>query len=162
MKTGIITIIILAFTSCNNPNNQEEKIYKPILEWQTLKIESRNQTIIIDKNMDYGVRDTCDFEEIKLDKYITENKPINRGQEYLEINQQEKDSLFKYVYDIVNNPIYTDQFTTSYVGNISISFSMGNTTRTCKYNSVGNWTTISSSTQNLYKLLIVKTKISEY
>ena len=76
--------------------------------------------------------------------------------------EQEKDSVFYYIYDIVTNPVYTEQFATCYVGHISIGFSTGSATQLCKYNSVGNWTTISLSTEKLYNLLRRKTKISKY
>ena len=157
----IIVALLLILTSCKDLRKSIKKEDKPI-DWKTLKIESRSQTIIIDRYEEYGVRDTCDFEEIKIDEYTTEYKPINRGQEYFNVSQQDKDSLFKYIYDIVTNPVYTDQFTTCYVGNISIELSIGNTTQICKYNSVGNWTTISPSTKRLYSLLRERTRIPKY
>ncbi|MBK5721870.1 hypothetical protein JGH11_13400 [Dysgonomonas sp. Marseille-P4677] len=147
-------------TSCKNNAHKLET--NDNINWETLKIESRSQTIIIDRYEEYGIRDTCDFEEVEIDKSSVQYRPINRGQEYFKITQQEKDSLFKYVYDIVTNPVCTEQFATCYVGNISIGFSMINTTRICKYNSVGNWTTISPSMYRLYSLLNEKTKIPEY
>jgi len=162
MKTPIIIFVLFSIlTSCSYSYEPIEK-KDNLLNWETLRIESRSQTIIIDRNEEYGVRDTCDFEEIKINESHIEYKPINRGQEYFKISQQEKDSLFLYIYDIVINPVYTEQFATCYVGNISIGFSTGNTTQICKYNSVGNWTTISPSTKKLYRLLKEKTKISEY
>lgn len=161
MNTKVVTVIfLLTFFSCSQIDRKSENLNDRIIpEWDVIKIESRNQTIIIEKHESYGVRDTCDFKEVEIDDHIVEYKPINRGKEYFKINQQEKDSLFKYVYDIVSNPVYTDQFATCYVGNISISFSVGNTTQTCKYNSVGDWTMISPSIQSLYRLLKAKTKI---
>jgi hypothetical protein len=160
----IITFFLLfLLMSCNNGAQKisaEEN--KNTIDWKILRIESGNQTIIIDRNEDYGVRDTCNFEEIKINESLTEYRPINRGQEYFDISPQDKDSLFNYIYDIVTNPVYTDQFATCYVGNVSIGFSVGNTTLACKYSSIGNWTTISGSTKRLYNLLRMKTKISEY
>ncbi|MFV0470163.1 MAG: hypothetical protein ACK5MK_14710 [Dysgonomonas sp.] len=162
MKISILFFILcFILTACSDSIKHTQKD-EHLMNWETIRIESRDQTIIIDKREDYGVRDTCDFKEAKIDKYRTEYRPINRGQENFNITQQEKDSLFKYVYDIVSNPVYTDQYATCYVGNISISFSIGNTTQICKYNSVGNWTTISRSTERLYHLLSKKTKILEY
>lgn len=162
MKIPIIIFVLFSIlTSCSYLNKPIEKKDTP-LNWEMLRIESRSQTIIIDRYEEYGVRDTCDFEEIKINESIIEYNPINRGQEYFNVCQQDKDSLFKYVYDIVTNPVYTEQFATCYAGNISIGFSVGNTTQICKYNSVGNWTTISPSTVRLYDLLKEKTKIPEY
>lgn len=162
MKIFIITFALLSILiSCNYSQMSIEKEDKPMY-WETLKIESRSQTIIINRYEEYGVRDTCDFEEVKINEFVIEYKPINRGQEYFNISQQEKDSLFKYIYDIVTNPIYTEQFATCYAGNISIGFSIGNTSQICRYNSVGNWTTISPSTKRLYGLLKEKTKIPEF
>jgi phage anti-repressor protein len=63
-----------------------EKEGKPMY-WETLKIESRSQTIIINRYEEYGVRDTCDFEEVKINEFVIEYKPINRGQEYFNISQ---------------------------------------------------------------------------
>lgn len=162
MRISIIIVALLfILTSCEDSRKSIKKEDK-LMDWKTLKIESRNQTIIIDRYEECGVRDTCDFEEIKVNEYTTEYKPINRGQEYFNVSQQDKDSLFKYIYDIVINPVYTEQFATCYVGNISIGFSIGNTTQICKYNSVGNWTTISPSTKRLYSLLRARTRIPEY
>lgn len=157
----IIFFIFIYFTSCKNTKEHTEKEECPIA-WEVLKIESRSQTIIIDKYEEYGVRDTCDFEEVKIGESLIEYNPINRGQEYFDISPQEKDSLFKYIYDIVTKPIDTEQFATCYVGNISIGFSIGSRTSICKYNSVGDWTTISPSMNGLYYLLSKKTKISKY
>ncbi len=162
MKVSIIIFLLISILiSCSDSYKSTEKDALPIY-WETIKIESRGQTIIIDRYEEFGVRDTCDFEEVKINESIIEYKPINRGQEYFSISQQDKDSLFKYVYDIIINPVYTEQFATCYVGNISIGFSAGNTTQICKYNSVGNWSTISPSTEKLYSLLKEKTKISKY
>lgn len=161
MKIPIILILISILTSCNDSNKFTETDVPPIY-WKTIRIESRSQTIIIDRDEEYGVRDTCDFEEVKINESIIEYRPINRGQEYFSINEQDKDSLFKYVYDIIINPVYTEQSATCYAGNISIGISVGNTTQICKYNSVGNWTTISPSTERLYSLLKEKTKIPRY
>lgn len=162
MKIFIITFALLSILiSCNYSQMSIEKEDK-LMYWETLKIESRSQTIIINRYEEYGVRDTCDFEEVKINEFVIEYKPINRGQEYFNISQQEKDSLFKYIYDIVTNPIYTEQFATCYAGNISIGFSIGNTSQICRYNSVGNWTAISPSTERLYSLLKEKTKIPEF
>lgn len=157
----IILIFLCTFISCSK-SSKHIKEEDTSIYWEALRLESRSQTIIIDRYEEYGIRDTCDFEEVKINESYTEYKPINRGQEYFKISQQEKDSLFLYIYDIVINPVYTDQFATCCVGNISIGFSAGNTTQICKYNSVGNWTTISPSTEKLYRLLKEKTKISEY
>lgn len=164
MKTHIIIFILFfcIFMSCNNSYKALKEDDNQITSWQTLIIESDNQIITIDKYEEYGVRDTCIFEEIRIDDSFVEYKPINRGQQYFDISQQEKDSLFKYICDIVTNPVYTEQFATCYVGNISIGFRVDNTTRICKYNSVGNWTSISPSMNKLYLLLNEKTKISEY
>lgn len=164
MKKNVIRLcIFICITSCTRYQPQlAEKEDTPKLEWQTLKIESIGQIITIDKYEEYGVRDTCDFKEVITSKSAIEHKPINIGREFFSISQQEKDSLFKYIYDIVTQPIYTDQYATCYAGNISIGFTVGQTTQICKYNSVGNWTTISPSTEKLYRLLKEKTKISEY
>lgn len=160
---GIIVFLLIVLISCNKHQDQliVENINKEVIDWDVFIIKQQGQTIIVDRNEGYGVRDTCDFEEVKIDVYTTEYRPINRGEEYFDISQQEKDSLFKYVYDIVVNPVYTDQYATCYAGNISIEFRSGNTTLLCKYNSVGNWTTISPSTECLYRLLNEKTKIED-
>ena len=151
MKALIIAfMLILVLTSCGNSRKSTEKD-ELFINWEMIRIESRSQTIIIDRYEEYGVRDTCDFEEVKVDESTIEY-----------INRQDKDSLFKYVYDIVTNPVYTEQFATCYAGNISIGFSVNNTALMCKYNSVGNWTTISPSTKILYSLLKERTEISEY
>lgn len=162
MKALIIAfMLILVLTSCGNSRKSTEKD-ELFINWEMIRIESRSQTIIIDRYEEYGVRDTCDFEEVKVDESTIEYRLINKGKEYFNINRQDKDSLFKYVYDIVTNPVYTEQFATCYAGNISIGFSVNNTALMCKYNSVGNWTTISPSTKILYSLLKERTEISEY
>jgi len=164
LKMKIVIIVLFSFfvlLSCKNADKYIQKDESPV-SWETLRIESKGQTITIDKYEVYGVRDTCDFEEIKINESLIEYRPRNRGQEYFKISQEEKDSLFKYVYDIVTNPIDTEQFATCHVGNISIGFSIGRRTSTCIYNSVGNWTTISPSMNKLYSLLKERTKISKY
>ncbi len=162
MKISMIVFLLFSIlTSCINSHKPIEKENRPI-NWKTIRIESRSQAIIIDRYEEYGIRDTCDFEEVKINESFIEYKPINRGREYFNVSQQEKDSLFKYVYDIITNTVYTEQFATCYVGNISIGFSTENTSQICRYNSVGNWTTISPSTERLYCLLKEKTKIPKY
>ena len=153
----LVSSIILTLISCNNSNQSKEL---PI-QWETLIIESSNQIITIDRYEEYAVNDTCDFTEIKDGNNII-YKPINRGQKYFNVSQQDKDSLFKYIYEIVTKPVYTKQFASCYVGNISIGFRTSNTTLICKYNSVGNWATISPQMQKLHSLLEKKTRLSAY
>lgn len=153
----LVSSIILTLISCNNSNQSKEL---PI-QWETLIIESSNQIITIDRYEEYAVNDTCDFTEIKDGNNII-YKPINRGQEYFNVSQQDKDSLFKYIYEIVTKPVYKKQFASCYVGNISIGFRTSNTTLICKYNSVGNWATISPQMQKLHSLLEKKTRLSAY
>lgn len=160
MKTVTISLFSLfILISCNKPATLE--VSKSPINWNRIIIESGSQSIIIDKFEDYGVRDTCAFKKVEMEGHII-FEPINRGQDYFDISEQEKDSIFACVYDIVINPVYTEQYATCYAGNISIGFSSGNTTLICKYNSVGNWSTISPSTQKLYALLKEKTKVFGY
>lgn len=167
MRTVLLpSIFMLIFILISCKKNQDQSMIgnreKKSICWKTLRIESQNQVIVIDKYENYGVRDTCDLKGVRINESVIEYRPINRGQEYFDITEQEKDSVFYYIYDIVTNPVYREQFATCYVGNISIGFSTGSATQLCKYNSVGNWTTISLSTEKLYNLLRRKTKISKY
>lgn len=160
MKTIVTTLFILfILVSCNKPAVPE--ISKLSINWDYIIIESGSQSIIIDKFEDYGVCDTCAFKKVEKEGHII-YEPINRGQYYFDINEQEKDSIFACVHDIVTSPVYTEQSATCYAGNISIGFRSRNTTLICKYNSVGNWSTISLSTQKLYALLKDKTKVFGY
>lgn len=152
-----IFVLLFMLTSCHDYRAENN-----LIDWQSIIIESKSQIIIIDRYEDYGIRDTCDLEEIKVDESLMYYKPANRGQQYFRINQEEKDSIFRCVYDIVANPVDTKQAATCYVGNISIGFSLGSRTSICKYNSVGDWTNISSSMNKLYYMLNKKTRISKY
>jgi len=155
----IISIMLLLLASCNNPQKLKENEI-PIF-WETLLIKSRSQIITINYGFDYGIRDVWNNKEINNEGDII-YEPINHRRETFSITKQEQDSLFKYIYDIIMNPVYTEQYATCYVGNISIGFITGNTTLSCEYNSVGNWTTISPSMLKVYSLLKVKTEIPEY
>lgn len=108
MRIPIIAFVLLSILASYHDSHKPIVKEDNSIDWQTIRITSRSQTIIIDRYEEYGLRDTCDFKEVKIDKYTTEYRPINRGQEYFDINQQDKDSLFKYIYDIVINPIYTE------------------------------------------------------
>jgi hypothetical protein len=155
----ILLIPILCLFSCHKT---DRPIVKDIpRDWDRLVIDSEKQRIVIDEGFDYGRRCFWDWNEIDKGNGKIERNPINYEEEKFIISKQEQDSLFVCIYDIVSNPVHTEQFATCYAGSISVSYTIGTISLTCSYNSVGNWTTISPQLNKLYSMLKRKTEISE-
>lgn len=120
--------------------------------WDEIVIFTRNQKITVRKDSD-----TANFEYRVNKKSHAEKEILTKS--FL-LNQKERDSLHKFVYKMITKPVFTDRNATCYVGYVSINIRDRNTTLSCEYRSVGEWSTVSSETQKIYKLLSKKIEIS--
>jgi hypothetical protein len=148
LKTSFYFFIIL-LVACEG--KKEKKVENPSY-WDEIVIFTRNQKITVRKDSD-----TANFEFRMNEKNHTEKEILTKS---FFLNPKERDSLHKFVYKMITKPVFTDRNATCYAGYVSINIRDRNTTLSCEYRSVGEWSTVSSETQKIYKLLSEKIEIS--
>ena len=163
LKLVFVLIIIVGLSSCHKKESIVENNF--VRQWDRLIIDTENQRIVIDNEVDYGVdygwRCFWDIKEIYSENGQREYQKVNYKEEEFNITKEERDSLFVCIYDIVTNPVYPKEYEEKRSGKIFVSFTDGPTTLSCSYNSIRNWTTISPQLNKLYLMLKNKTEISE-
>jgi hypothetical protein len=147
-KTFFYFFIILLIACEGNKEKKPEKT----AYWDEIVIFTRNQKITVRQDSD-----TANFENRMNTRGNSENEILSKS--FL-LNKKERDSLHKFVYKMITKPVFTDKNATCYAGYVSISLRDRNTTLGCEYKSVGEWSTVSSETQKIYKLLSEKIEIS--
>ncbi|MEN2399290.1 hypothetical protein GKZ90_0005850 [Flavobacterium sp. MC2016-06] len=147
-KTFFYFFIILLIACEGNKEKKTEKT----AYWDEIVIFTRNQKITVRQDSD-----TANFENRMNTRGNSENEILSKS--FL-LNKKERDSLHKFVYKMITKPVFTDKNATCYAGYVSISLRDRNTTLGCEYKSVGEWSTVSSETQKIYKLLSEKIEIS--
>ncbi|WP_310558685.1 hypothetical protein [Flavobacterium sp.] len=158
MKTIILKLLIIIpfflIISCDKP---KDKLEQKNEYWDEIQLITRNQKIII-----YNENDTASFEN-EIFKKVSGNyssaiyKFEKIDKKSFSLNRNERDSLYKYTKAIITKPVFTDRASTDYAGYVLIKLRDRHTTLMCEYKSVGEWSTVSEETKNIYNLL--KTKI---
>jgi hypothetical protein len=161
MKNSMIRIyfisllFLIALTSCNKNSIEKEEIKN----WDKLQIITNFQKITIEKNSD-----SCNVENIIWNKKIYDIPPSHIVEDTINskiyLTNAEKDSLKKWISSSILSPKFTDKNATDYVGNVIFKITDRNTTLSCEYNSVGNWSEVSGTTEKIYNLINKKTKLS--
>lgn len=151
-------IPFLLLVSCEKPKGKMEpkKEY-----WDEIQLITRNQKIII-----YNKSDTASFENEIYKKvsgeYISAIYKLEKiDKKSFTLNRNERDSLCKYVKAVMTKPVFTDRASTDYAGYVLIKLRDRHTTLMCEYKSVGEWSTVSVQTKNIYNLLKSKIEIAK-
>jgi hypothetical protein len=146
----------IMFISCNR-NGNHITISHP--SWDMIQIITRTQVITIENSLDSAkfvymlAKDASTEGSIKSDS-------VKTGTKYFHLEKEEKDSLYSYIANAITHPTFTDRNATEYAGYVKLKLSDRNTTLTCEYKSVGEWSTVSHTTEKIYLLLKQKIPIA--
>jgi hypothetical protein len=153
MRCFIFIILILLCFGC------KQKTVSP--SWTYLTIVSENRTYInIENGNDSALvkfyhKGTI-FEPLKKDEKVKiETSKIG-------FNKAERDSVFSFVNDLIINPVVPKTHCTEFVGMLELTLVCGQITRSCKYESVCDWTKLSDKTALLGRIFIRKIKAVHY
>ena len=154
LNLGVVLILIGFSFSCNK---KEEIKTEKQFNWYEISISNTFEEIIF-----YNDEDTATYE-----KRIFEGNIFTGGTKYLRtdhktlnFNKSERDSVFKYVFEIIKNPINTETECSDYVGNLTLKIENEYSQLSAKYRSICAWDTLSVDTQKLYELLNTKINFS--
>lgn len=151
----IIIYTLFLFHSCHNiqPENKKSEVQRN--EWDFLKIRVDKETFYVSSNQDacYYYPPLATNEQKKS---IDEQK-INSVK--IVLSKAERDSLFSLATEAITSPIITNQEVTCYSGQyVTISLEKMNTTVTCNYASISDWTKISSTFKKINSMTFEKVK----
>lgn len=155
---SLIMIPFLLLVSCEKPKGKMEQKNE---YWNEIQLITRNQKIII-----YNESDTASFENEIYKKvsgeYISARYKLEKIDKInFSLNRNERDSLYKFVKAVITKPVFTDRASTDYAGYVLIKLRDRHTTLMCEYKSVGEWSTVSEQTKNIYNLLKSKIDIAK-
>lgn len=161
----LLSLSFSLFISCKN--RKDVSIVNPPeqkTEWSEIEISLDNQRFNIFHKSDTAFFGYWDFKKVFKHKptFSVDYQRINVKDTFFIISKLERDSLAKYIYNLITKPSFTHQFVTDYVGNIDFQLRSGGTSLSCEYSSVGDWTTISEQTEKIYGMLKAKVDISTH
>jgi hypothetical protein len=153
-----LTLIFITFLSCQNSKKKEitKKIY-----WNEIELITKNQRILINCFSDTATSEKAIYKKVRGEFINSEYELERVEKKNFSINKKERESLFKNVYKLITKPTFTDKTASDYVGYILIKLKDRNTTLMCEYKSVGEWSTISPETKNIYNLINTKVEITK-
>lgn len=158
-NTSIYILFILFFIfSCQEEVKKKTAPVEP--EWTQINLESDFQSIKIFHKYDSLLVTTWKFKDTiaadgKSYRITTDRNPV-----IIRIDAKSKDSLYRFVKKLVDEPVITDKHASCYAGAFSVCLQYDNTELCCNYSSVGTWTDISESTKSISRLLSRFTKIN--
>jgi hypothetical protein len=153
-----LTLFFSVLISCQKEKQKEIPKEK---NWENIELITKSQRITV-----YKFEDTASVEKKIYKKvsgeFITAVYKLEKVErKNFKINQSERDSLYNYVFKLLTKPTFTDRDVTDYAGYMMIKLKDRNTILTCEYKSVGEWSTISAETKNIYKLINPKVELPE-
>lgn len=157
----IILTFFLLFFSCNHIKNKKIENSNKEPNWNIINLKSDLQSIEIYFEYDSLISTSWNLKDSlseQGERYLI-RADVRQETKYLD--PKCKDSLYTLVKDLITHPVYTEQFATCYVGSLNACIQYKNTEICCNYSSVGEWNTISKSTEKIFKILSRKIKISK-
>src|SRR5690554_3583794 len=155
MKKYLLLILQFSFLlfSCNNIKNKKIENSNKEPNWNVISLTSDLQSIKIYFEYDSLISTSWNLKDSlseQGERYLI-RADVRQETKYLD--PKCKDSLYTLVKDLIIHPVFTDQFVTCYVGSLKACIQYKNTEICCNYSSVGEWNTISKSTENIYQIL---------
>lgn len=145
--------MIVTFFSCQTKQQENEE--QP--DWKLLSIRISNDS----KKESIGIfhdSDTCRYNVIFRDSINPIDSTCYRFEGFIILNKKQRDSLYYKVNDIISKPIFPPSTVTDYAGDyISFQINPGSVvTTSCMYSSISDWSEISASTGEIYRLTFEK------
>ncbi|MDR7209662.1 hypothetical protein [Flavobacterium piscis] len=154
-------LIILSFfclISCNFSEREKktEQVY-----WDDIEINTKTQKVIIYKESDTASFETAIYKKTSGNGILAKYRLDTIQRKTFSLTASERDSIYKYTYQIITKPVFTDKYVTCYGGYVLIKLRDRQTTLMCEYKSVGEWSTVSKETKKIYDILSSKINIAK-
>ena len=144
-------------------SSNTKKVYSDIPIWHSIYMElDGDQELTL-----YNYGDSAVFAKW-TDSLVESNEgrkwiPTHERHERFIMKINEKDSLYLWARNLVNNPKQPEKYCSCYVGHLIVKINYGaeseRITQTCEYSSVCDWDVVNKDTKSILKLL--KTKLKE-
>ena len=154
--TAKILCLFFILAACNNPSQEKKETQS---SWQEIQITTRTQKIFIDRYADSMTFEE-DHDQSSFFNGVMRSDSNMVTKTNFPISKLERDSLYLYVFNLITTPTFTDKHATDYAGYVQVKLIDRNTTLTCEYKSVGEWSTVSPTTEKIYNLLKNKIPIA--
>ena len=144
------------FFSCQDKSSADKKKVSEKYGWETIAINVDDKRVLIPND-----QDTCYFAEQFAD---TEYARAHNGEYRIEhkkfvLSKSERDTLFKLVEDAIKNHEETSQMVSDCAGQyVTLTLEQYNSSISCKYSSIGNWTTVSPTLSKISSMTFGKVK----
>jgi hypothetical protein len=154
-------VIILSFfclISCNfsKKDKKTEQFY-----WDDIEINTKTQKVIIYRESDTASFEAAIYKKISGNGILAKYKLDRIQRKTFSLTASERDSIYKYTYQIITKPVFTDKHSTCYSGYVLIKLRDRQTTLMCEYKSVGEWSIVSNETKKIYDILSSKINIGK-
>jgi len=158
MPKYIIIILVSSLTMLSCKNTSQTKEQNP--KWDKIMLRMDLQSIDLYSDKDTIYSNTWRYQDSMAESGAIWHLQTKEKKHSIFLDSATKDSIYAIVMDIIRHPVFTKPSVSCYAGNISICVQSDHTQLCCKYASVGNWTTVSASTQKLYDILHKKIYVS--
>jgi len=149
--TRILKIfILLAFVSCQDKSSADKKATPDKYGWEIVKIYVNDNSLWVPLR-----EDTCFYTEYTSDTaYARQNSGQKKSiMTKFVVSKIQKDSILMLAEDAIKNHNETTQTVSDYAGqSVTITLWQYNSSLTCKYSSISDWTRISPTLAKLSRL----------
>ena len=127
--------------------------------WTSIEISPENQRINIYYDSDSAKILSWDIKDSIVPDFGTFHIRTNYRTEKFFLNKQDRDTLFKYTFDMIQDTTRPKDFCTEFCGHVTFSIHSRQVVLSSSYSSICHWNTISYKTNKMYTILSKKTKI---
>lgn len=154
-------LLILSFFCLISCNFSKKEKKAETNYWDDIEINTKNQRVIIYKESDTASFEEAIYKNISA-KGISEKYKLDTiKRKTFSLTASQRDSIYKYTYQVITKPVFTDKHATCYAGYVLIKLRERQTTLMCEYKSVGEWSTVTNETKKIYDILSSKINISK-
>lgn len=154
----LLMLSFFCLISCNFSKKEQKD--KPVY-WDDIEINTKTQKFIIYKESDTASFEEAIYKNISGKGISAKYKLDTIHRKTFSLTASERDSIYKYTYQVITKPVFTDKHATCYAGYVLIKLRERQTTLMCEYKSVGEWSTVTNETKKIYDILSSKINISK-
>lgn len=159
MMSLIITVIMLSTSACSKNQKIETKRTEQ-KQWISIALETGDGEFTIYDDGDSIIYKNWDYVPLgEVNGWVREFKKVNERIKRGSVSQVEKDSIYSWVYSLVNTPKKPLRFCSDYVGRFNAIINLNrlpSINQACEYISICDWRTMNSETKALHQLLSTK------
>ena len=160
LKIVVLFFLILLYYSCNRTTNKKQDI--DFNYWNCLEISPEDQIISVFYDSDTARLKSWNWKDTVIKGYTRVRVKTNIKFQNFYLSKYERNLLFKYSLDLINDFQKPKNFCTEYCGHISFTLNSDQRSISANYSSICNWTKMSQTSNKIYKILSGKIKIETF